>query len=145
MTLPLILLATSDPFRDFEIIRSLLANGAIFGIVSFLGGSLFGGIAVSKHVFLRLISRRRNQMPMNIAKFLDYASSRILMRKVGGGYVFIHRLLLEYFAELDQTNEQVVLSEPVTDQVNRLADHVDTHNDAMLDTDSSAEQEQINP
>ena len=24
----------------------------------------------------------------------------ILMKKVGGGYIFIHRMLLEYFAEM---------------------------------------------
>src|SRR5258708_1875641 len=28
----------------------------------------------------------------------NYAAERILLRKVGGGYIFIHRLLLEYFA-----------------------------------------------
>ena len=27
---------------------------------------------------------------------------RILLRKVGGGYIFVHRMLLEYFAELEQ-------------------------------------------
>jgi hypothetical protein len=26
---------------------------------------------------------------------------RLLLRKVGGGYIFVHRLLLEYFASLD--------------------------------------------
>jgi hypothetical protein len=30
--------------------------------------------------------------------FLDYAAERIFLRKVGGGYIFIHRLLQEYFA-----------------------------------------------
>jgi hypothetical protein len=36
--------------------------------------------------------------PWNYVKFLDYAAERILLRKVGGGYIFIHRMLLEYFA-----------------------------------------------
>jgi hypothetical protein len=35
------------------------------------------------------------------APFLDFAADRILLRKVGGGYIFIHRLLMEYFAELE--------------------------------------------
>lgn len=37
---------------------------------------------------------------MNIIRFLDYATERIFLRKVGGGYIFIHRLLQDYFAEL---------------------------------------------
>jgi hypothetical protein len=31
----------------------------------------------------------------------DYASEQVLLRKVGGGYIFIHRMLLEYFANLE--------------------------------------------
>jgi hypothetical protein len=32
---------------------------------------------------------------------LDYAVERIFMRKVGGGYIFVDRMLLEYFAALE--------------------------------------------
>jgi len=35
------------------------------------------------------------------AQFLDYASDRIFLQKVGGGYVFIHRLILEHFAQIE--------------------------------------------
>jgi len=28
---------------------------------------------------------------------LDYAADRIFLQKVGGGYIFIHRMLMEYF------------------------------------------------
>jgi hypothetical protein len=31
---------------------------------------------------------------------LDYATERIFLRKIGGGYHFIHRLLENYVAEL---------------------------------------------
>jgi hypothetical protein len=40
-------------------------------------------------------------MPLNYPRFLDYAYDRILLRKVGGGYIFVHRLLQDYFASLD--------------------------------------------
>jgi len=30
------------------------------------------------------------------------------MRKVGGGYIFIHRLLLEYFASLEEKQKQAL-------------------------------------
>lgn len=37
-------------------------------------------------------------MPWRYVDFLDFAAQRILLRKVGGGYIFIHRMLLDYFA-----------------------------------------------
>ena len=40
--------------------------------------------------------------PSNYVHFLDYAVDRIFLQKVGGGYRFIHRLLLEHFAEMGE-------------------------------------------
>jgi hypothetical protein len=40
-------------------------------------------------------------MPLNYARFLGYAAKRVLLCKVGGGYMFVHQLLLEHFAVLD--------------------------------------------
>ncbi len=34
--------------------------------------------------------------------FLDEAAERLLLRKVGGSYIFVHRMLLDYFAELGE-------------------------------------------
>lgn len=62
---------------------------------------LFGGYTTVQHVALRRILHRDGLIPLNYARFLDYAASSILLRKVGGGYVFIHRYLLEYFADLE--------------------------------------------
>ena len=41
---------------------------------------------------------QRASTSWNYVKFLDYAADRILLRKVGGGYLFSHRMLLEHFA-----------------------------------------------
>jgi len=41
---------------------------------------------------------------------LDYAAERILLRKVGGGYIFTHRMLMEYFAA--RYDESVVEATP---------------------------------
>ena len=30
---------------------------------------------------------------------MDYAADHVLLRKVGGGYVFLHRTLLDHFAD----------------------------------------------
>jgi len=61
-----------------------------------------GGFASVQHFFLRLRLWRAGVIPWQYARFLDYASECILLRKVGGGYIFIHRLLLDYFASLDR-------------------------------------------
>jgi hypothetical protein len=40
----------------------------------------------------------RTTIPWNYARFLDYATERLFLQKVGGGYIFVHRMLLEHFA-----------------------------------------------
>jgi hypothetical protein len=67
-----------------------------------------GGITCIQHSTLRLSLWRSNVIPWNYVRFLDYCADRIFLRKVGGGYIFIHRMLMEYFASLD-TAEQVEL------------------------------------
>jgi NACHT domain len=57
-----------------------------------------GGAALLKHLILRLLLKVNNSIPWDYVRFLDYAADRILLRKVGGGYMFIHRMLLEHFA-----------------------------------------------
>jgi eukaryotic-like serine/threonine-protein kinase len=63
----------------------------------------FGGLDVIQHFLLRLVLWRTSNMPWNYARFLDYAAERIFLRKVGGGYMFVHRLLMEYFAAMSET------------------------------------------
>lgn len=66
-----------------------------------LGGLIYGGLTCIQHVVLRFLLWRSGVMPWNYARFLDYAADRLFLRKVGGGYIFVHRLLLEYFASLE--------------------------------------------
>lgn len=72
-------------------------NTLFFTLAALLLG---GGKAAIQHLVLRYLLYRRHQMPWNYARFLDYACDRIFLQKVGGGYIFIHRLLLEHFAKL---------------------------------------------
>jgi hypothetical protein len=74
-----------------------LVAGLIFGLSVGLNR---GGLAVIKHYALRLILWMNGYMPLNFVGFLDQCAKLILLKKVGGGYIFIHRMLLEYFAEL---------------------------------------------
>jgi hypothetical protein len=79
--------------------------GLFFGLIAVIFG---GGKACIQHLTLRLILYAHGYMPWNYARFLDYATDRIFLQKVGGGYIFIHRLLLEHFAQmkLDQLDNR---------------------------------------
>ena len=103
-----------------------LASGLAFGLVGRLAGwpilgtgfaivlgmvfalqfaMIRGGIACIEHYLLRWRLWRLGSLPWQYVRFLDYATERILLRKVGGGYMFAHRLLLEYFAALPTRGE----------------------------------------
>jgi hypothetical protein len=82
-----------------------LGQGLIIALTAGLICGLFiglnrGGSAVIKHYALRLILWRKGYTPFNFIKFLDHCDKLIFLKKVGGGYIFIHRMLLEYFADL---------------------------------------------
>jgi hypothetical protein len=54
---------------------------------------------VANHFILRFLLWRRGKIPYSFIAFLDHAAGLVFLHKVGGGYIFIHRLLQEYFAE----------------------------------------------
>ena len=73
--------------------------GLLFGQIYMLAvGLQNGGESCIKHFNLRRILYRKGYIPWNYARFLDYASERRLMKKIGGGYIFYHRMLMEHFA-----------------------------------------------
>jgi eukaryotic-like serine/threonine-protein kinase len=41
-----------------------------------------------------------NLLPWRLIPFLDHCVDLIFLRRVGGGYIFVHRLLMEHFAEM---------------------------------------------
>jgi hypothetical protein len=79
-----------------NLVGALLA-GLEYGLV---GALAYGGHACLSHLAVRFVLWRSGVMPWNIARFLDYGTERIFLRKVGGGYIFVHRLLTEHFASL---------------------------------------------
>jgi hypothetical protein len=72
--------------------------GLLVAIPAFL---VFGGAAVIKHALLRFVLIRSGDTPRNLAHFLDFAAHIGILRKVGGGTIFVHRYLLDYFAGLE--------------------------------------------
>lgn len=73
-------------------------------ISSILLGGFFGllrsGTAIIQHLSLRIVLTLCNYCSWNYARFLDYATERMLLQRVGGRYRFIHQLLQEHFAAM---------------------------------------------
>jgi hypothetical protein len=85
-------------------IVGLLRLGLIVGLIAgLLVGLFYGGLASFRHYVLRYLLWRTGAIPWRYVPFLDYAAEHILLGKIGGGYIFVHRLLLEYFASLEST------------------------------------------
>lgn len=88
-------------------LHKLIQNPSIvifnIGFFMLIGGlfvpSLFACI---QHFSLRLSLFMYHISPWNYARFLDYATQRLFMQKVGGGYIFVHRMLMEHFAQMKQ-------------------------------------------
>jgi hypothetical protein len=71
------------------------------GSLVFLGlilGLNFGGYACIQHLVLRFVLYRNNLIPWDYARFLDYATERMFLQRIGGRYRFIHKLLQDHFA-----------------------------------------------
>jgi hypothetical protein len=82
-------------------------HGLRFGLAGLITWwLLYGGGNVIQHFLLRLLLWASGVMPRNYARFLDYAAERVLLRKVGGGYIFMHRLLQAYLANLVQQHNE---------------------------------------
>jgi hypothetical protein len=69
--------------------------GAIFGL---LCGLTFGGLAAIQIKIVQWLLSRTGVMPTHYIQFLNYATEHLLLRKVGGGYMCVHNLLLEHLA-----------------------------------------------
>jgi NACHT domain len=79
-----------------------LFGGLVVGLFGGLVGGLFVGLgAVAKHFVLRFWLRQTHAFPWKAQQFLDDSTARILLRRIGGGYSFVHRLLLNYFVDLN--------------------------------------------
>ncbi|HET9058328.1 MAG TPA: hypothetical protein VFN61_00280 [Acidimicrobiales bacterium] len=81
------------------------AYGVVFGLgVGFVCGLVVGfGVGLGdyiKYCFLRVSMAIEGDAPLFYVRFLDEAKDRAFLRRSGGGYEFVHRLIREYFASL---------------------------------------------
>jgi hypothetical protein len=64
---------------------------------------LYGGVAVLAHAAVRMILALRTPLPLRLVPFLDDCARRGVLRQVGGGYMFLHRTMLDHFADRART------------------------------------------
>ena len=88
-------------WQKFDL-RTSLVSALLGGIYTVLMMYFINVKSVIKHFFVRLLLRCYGYIPWNYAHFLDHATERIFLQKVGGGYLFIHRLLRDHFANRNQ-------------------------------------------
>lgn len=58
-----------------------------------------GGLTIVRHYTLRLLLARSHTFPLHARRFLDDTVARTLLKRQGGGYAFVHRRLLDHFAD----------------------------------------------
>ncbi len=76
--------------------------GIIGGVI---GGMLHSIAPIIQHYIVRIYIVKKNLLPFQLTLFLNHCVDLILLRRVGDGYIFIHRLLMEYFADMYTTNK----------------------------------------
>lgn len=80
----------------------------------------YAGKAVAEHYIVRWVLHRQNVFPSRLVPFLDYAVDSLhFLQRVGGGYIFVHRYLLEYFADQAQPASNSTTAENIADRVNQ--------------------------
>jgi serine/threonine protein kinase len=77
-----------------------LTSGLLSGLAWTLFAGLFigGGSALLRYFLVTCILWLGGQIPRNFVHFLDHGTSLIILRRIGGGYIFVHRYLRDYFA-----------------------------------------------
>jgi len=76
------------------------------GLLGVLIGGIVPGTACIQHLILRLILWHKGYIPWNYARFLNYATERIFLQRVGGRYRFIHDLLRSHFTQMAITSHK---------------------------------------
>jgi hypothetical protein len=77
------------------------------GVVEGLAGGLIAGLqrgggTYLRHHAIRALLARAGSMPHDMPGFLHEASRRVLLRRVGGGgYQFLHRILMDHLVSND--------------------------------------------
>jgi DNA polymerase III delta prime subunit len=106
-----LLWAMNRGIHEFEGLSSLLLwLLLLIGVISLsiLRSLEFGLESIIRHFSLRVVLYFKGFIPYDYSQFLNnVAIEHLFLFKVGGGYTFIHRALMEHFAEIQETQESV--------------------------------------
>lgn len=84
-----------------RILRPEIGASLIFSLpIGIVIGFIAGGSTCIQHIILRTILGFSFQLPWNIRKFLDDTVDHGFVHRSGGAYLFVHRLLRDYFSGL---------------------------------------------
>jgi hypothetical protein len=89
--------------------QASLATMAIAGLfavslVALFTGLQLGGVAYLRHRALRWLLARHGCAAPDMVAFLAHAARLNLLRRQGGGYEFVHPLLRQWFADLEEAH-----------------------------------------
>lgn len=91
------------PLAMYLNVRNGLFSSLSFGVSGLGAGGLYmGGLVFIRHYMTRVILWYLDEIPWMFEGFLNYATDKIFFFRVGGGYIFIHKLLLEHFSKLSK-------------------------------------------
>jgi hypothetical protein len=99
LALPLTL-AKINPPGIFDVTLLLILMPGLFGLEKGIGFFV-------RHWSVRLALRWEKHATGSFSRFLDDAASTTLLRKVGGGYIFAHRILQEHLALMHDSEPAV--------------------------------------
>lgn len=93
-----------EPSLQFTLLQLAGETTGILLLGMALAALCFGALSCLQHLLLRLLIWRADQFPFRMVTFLDQVSHLAIVRRVGVGYMFMHRLLEEYCARINKTN-----------------------------------------
>jgi hypothetical protein len=93
----------------------VLVRGVVLGLTLAVSFGLAFAMSLSgrniiNHYTLRYLLSQTRMLPYSlrdarVVGYLDAMKDRILMRRVGGGWIFVHRSLMEHFAGVQRDHE----------------------------------------
>jgi hypothetical protein len=86
--------------ENLGLLNNLITPFIVAIPLGLLLGITRGGDDVIRHFSVRLALRARGALPLALTPFLNACADRTLLQRVGAGYIFLHRLLMEYLAGL---------------------------------------------
>ncbi|GAA4624383.1 hypothetical protein GCM10023196_024300 [Actinoallomurus vinaceus] len=92
---PLLTLTSDGDLYAMRMWLVALLLGGLFGAAQ---AYRYGGLACLHHWAIRSVLSARRRIPLRYEHFLRDAEQRILVRRVGSGFAFPHRLLQEHLA-----------------------------------------------